>query len=56
MARGRPSGETGHGEVKAAPEEMYRARLSQKAGAEKLEYTIGLHQRTPEAMSGGMVI
>ena len=35
---------------------MYRARLTQKAGAKKLEYTIGLHQRTPEAMGSGAVV
>ena len=32
---------------------MCRDRLAQKTGAKELEYTIGLHQRTPEAMGGG---
>ena len=56
MARGSPPGEAGYGEVKAAPKEMDGARLTQKAGAKKLEHTIGLHQGTPEAMDGGVVI
>jgi hypothetical protein len=48
MQWGRPPGEPGDGEVEAAPEEMDRARFSQKAGPELLEDTIGLDERAPE--------
>src|SRR6516162_9445657 len=56
MARCRPPGEAGHREVEAAPKEMDRARLAQKAGAKALEDAIDLHQRAPEAMGSGAVV
>src|SRR5438046_7453138 len=42
MARGAPSRETRHREIKTAPEEMYRARLANEAGAEVLEHPVGV--------------
>jgi len=42
MARRAPAGEAGHSEVKAAPEEMHRARLAEEAGAELLEDPIAI--------------
>ena len=56
MGRRGPSGEPGHREIEAAPEEMDRARLADKAAAEELEDAIRLHERAPEAMGGGCVI
>jgi hypothetical protein len=50
MGRGHLPGKPGHREIKTAPEEMNGARLAQEAGAEKLEDTIRLEQRAPEAM------
>ena len=50
MERSPPSGETSYCEIKAAPEEVDRAYLAQKAAAEKLEHAIGLDERAPEGM------
>ena len=41
VERRRPTGEAGHGEVEAAPEEMNRADLAQKCRAELLQHPIG---------------
>src|SRR6516225_10212681 len=56
VERSRPSRETGHSEVEAAPKEMNRARLAQKASAKKLKDAIGLDQRAPKVMGGDGVI
>ena len=56
MGRGGSSGEPRDREIEAAPEEMDRARLADKAAAEELEDAVRLHQCAPEAMGGGRVI
>src|SRR5580704_4411623 len=45
-----PARKPGHREIEAAPKEMHRAGLADKAAAEKLEDAIGLHEGAPEAM------
>jgi hypothetical protein len=52
MGRRAPPGEARHRQIEAAPEEMHRARLAEKAAAEQLEHPVGLHQRAPEAVRG----
>lgn len=44
MLRCPAAGEARHRKIKAAPEEMHRARLAEKAGPELLEYAIAVHQ------------
>src|SRR6478672_5538678 len=48
LRRGTP-GKTRHGQIKAAPEEMYRAGLAYKARTENLEHVVHRNQRAPEA-------
>src|SRR3954452_17134651 len=54
--RRRPPRDPRHREVEAAPEEMHRARLAEKTGAEELEDAIGLDERAPEAMRRGGIV
>src|SRR5260221_1109717 len=56
MRRGRPSRETGHREIEAAPKEMDGARLAEKAGTEELEDPIDLDERAPEAVGRAGII
>src|ERR1700687_705333 len=56
MARRAPAGKTRHGEIEAAPEEMYRARLAEEAGAESLEHPIGIEQHLKKAPHRGRII
>src|SRR5204862_4207946 len=55
MGRSRAPGEPRDREVKAAPEEMDRARLADKSAAEELEDPVRLHERAPEAVSSRRV-
>src|SRR6516225_11934176 len=50
MPRCGASGEAGHREVEAAPEEMHRAAFAEKAGAELREDPINLKQNSPETL------
>jgi hypothetical protein len=50
MARRAAAGKPGGREIEAAPEEMHRARLAEKAAAEQLEDAVDLDERAPEAM------
>src|SRR2546422_11768575 len=47
---GAPPGKPGHGQIEAAPEEMNRAALPEKAGAKSSEHVVGLNQDAPEAV------
>ena len=49
MARRAAAGKARHREIEAAPEEMHRARLAEKAGAELLEHAVGIDQDLQEA-------
>src|SRR5258706_2903446 len=49
MARCAASGKTRHRQIEAAPEEVDRARLAEKAGAELLEHAVGVHKDLQEA-------
>src|SRR6185437_13956551 len=50
MRRRFAAGETGDGEVEAAPEEMHRAHLAGEAPAEGGEDARPLHEKAPEAV------
>ena len=50
MRRRAAAGKARHCQVEAAPEEMHRAHLADKAGAECSENPVGLHQDPPEAV------
>lgn len=52
MLRCGSSGKPGDSEVESSPEEVYRAYLTNKAGAEILKDTISMHERTPETGRG----
>src|SRR3989449_7031855 len=45
-----PPGKPGHRQIEAAPEEMNRAALPEKAGAKSPEHVVGLNQDAPEAV------
>src|SRR5262249_9586250 len=49
MARRGSTREAGHREIEASPEEMHRARLAEKAGAELLEDAIDIDKDLEEA-------
>ena len=48
MLRRGSSGKPGHGQVECAPEEVYRADLTDEAGTEILKNAISLHEGVPE--------
>src|ERR1700749_5240660 len=50
VARRTASGKSRYREVEAAPEEVHRACLAEKAGAELLEYRIGVDQNMEKAL------
>ena len=50
VARRTASGKSRYREVEAAPEEVHWACLAEKAGAELLEYTIGVDQNLEKAL------
>ncbi len=51
-----PPREAGDGQIEAAPEEVYGARLAEKAAAEALENTIGLDEDAPESVCGLAIV
>src|SRR5437764_4437594 len=53
---GAPTGEERHGEVEAAPEELYGTALAHKRGAEALHDGGGLGQDAPEALGVEWVV
>ena len=53
---GRPSGEAGHREVEAAPEEMNGAVLADEPRPEALEDAVHLEQDPPESLRGRRVV
>src|SRR5579871_528073 len=50
MARCRPSGKACHGQIEASPEEVHRAHLTEKAGAEICKYVVRREEYAPEAV------
>ena len=50
MARRRTAGKARHRQIEAAPEEMHRTRLAEKAGAEMGEDLAGGEQHAPETV------
>src|SRR5262249_52679781 len=44
------AGESRHGEIKTAPEEMHRARLAEEAGAELFEHAVAVDEDLQEAL------
>ncbi len=56
MQRRPAAGEAGQGEIGRAPEEMDRAALPKKAGAEPAEHALDLHQGAPEVAGHSGVV
>src|SRR5512138_3731230 len=56
MAWRRTAGKARNREVEAAPEEMHRARLAEKTGAELFEHTIAVDEDLLEALHGFGII
>src|SRR5208283_2864391 len=54
--RSPPAGETGDRKIESSPEEMCGTDLSQKPGAEFLEYLIGPNQDAPKFVDGVRII
>src|SRR5260370_13085471 len=50
MRRRLPAGKARHGEIKATPEKMHRARFAEEASAEMGKHVVGREQHAPEAV------
>ena len=56
MQRSPAPGKAGDCEVEAAPKEMYRAHLAEKAASQQLQDTIDLHEGAPVAVGSVRIV